>query len=385
MSGELRFEKFRVWQVVVPARADILAAPESTKPLYADNLSWPELPIYIVEGMTSEGFTAVGECERGTSQAAVEATLRDLLGRDLRTLAPATVWMAETAPHSVPQGYPLWSWQLATGRSYALLESLWLDAIGKAAGMPACQLLGGAVRPAVAVDFWANRPEAKTLAALIAEAHGRGLRGIKVKSDAGGDTAQSLMAIAADVPHNFRVTIDPMSAWRSLRDSVRLFEGLAKLACTVQIEDPFPPQAMEDWRRARYFSPLTIVCHPRREEVLRLALAAEMADAYNLGCGSVYQFMHMVQVAEFYHKDCWQGSSLELGVLQHMRLHASACVRSCVLASDLQSEWVREHTLVTPRMVYEDGAALVPDTPGLGVVLDHDAVARYCRLSFEVT
>src|SRR5690606_24694996 len=146
----------------------------------------------------------------------------------------------------------------------------------------------------------------KRLSALIKEASDRGLRGIKVKSDAGGDTAQALMAIAADVPHDFRVTIDPMSAWRSLRDSVRLFEGLAKLPCTVQIEDPFPPQAVEDWQRARRFSPLIIVCHPRREEVLRLALAEGMADAFNLGCGSVHQFVQMAHVTEFYHKDCWQ-------------------------------------------------------------------------------
>ncbi|MCC9075215.1 mandelate racemase/muconate lactonizing enzyme family protein [Litorilinea aerophila] len=383
--GGLTFTRFRVWQVVVPARADILSAPESRGPLYRDSLAWPDMPIHLVEGETSAGFTAVGECDRGTSRATVEATLRDLLGRNLLAMAPATVWMEGTSPVGLPMSYPAWSWESAGGRSYLLLESLWYDAVGKAAGLPAHQLLGGAVRKAVATDFWVNRPGSETLRALIREAVDRGLRGMKMKSNFQGDTARALLSLAGDLPENFRFTIDPMYAWRSLRESARRLEALARLPCEIQIEDPFPWQVAEDWRQARSISPLTIICHPRREEIFRFALQEELAHAYNLGTGSLVGFLHMARVAEFFHKDCWQGSSLELGVLQHLRLHAAACARNCVLASDLQSEWVREHTLVTPRMAYRDGAALVPEEPGLGVALDHDAVAYYARDYFEVT
>lgn len=74
------------------------------------------------------------------------------------------------------------------------------------------------------------------------------------------------------MPAGFRVTIDPMTAWRSLRESARLFDALAKLNCDIQIEDPFPYQSIEDWQRARRYSPITIICHPRGEVNLRLAL-----------------------------------------------------------------------------------------------------------------
>lgn len=47
---------------------------------------------------------------------------------------------------------------MAGERSYQVMESLWLDAVGKQAGLPAHQLLGGAVRDRVLTDFWANRP-----------------------------------------------------------------------------------------------------------------------------------------------------------------------------------------------------------------------------------
>lgn len=380
----LTFTQFRVWQVVVPARHDIIAAPESSGSLYRDNLSWPQIPIYLVEGTTSQGFTAVGECDRGTSESAVVATLRDLLGRDLLAMSPATAWMQERNAVGLSMSYPFWSWQMAGERSYWLLESLWVDAVGKAAGLPAHRLFGGAVREVVSADFWANRPSAQTLAALVKEAQARGLRGLKMKCDSTGDTVRALVAIAQDIPKAFRFTIDPMYAWRSLRESARFFEQLARLENPIQVEDPFPPTVVDDWRRAQQIGPMTLIGHPRSAEVFRQALADGIADAYNLGGGSCTEFLHTAQVAEFHSKDCWQGSSIEMGVLQHLRLHAAACARNCVLASDLCSEWVRVHTLVTPRMAYRDAGAVVPQQPGLGIDLDHAAVEQYAHKHFTL-
>ncbi len=380
----LTFTKFRVWKVVVPARQDIISAPTTTGALYRDNLSWPEIPIFLVEGVTSDGFVAVGEADRGTPQDVVEATLRDLLGRNLLDTSPATAWMQPRAANGLPMSYPFWSWEAAQGKHYFLLESLWFDAVGKASGLPAHRLMGGAVRDVVSADFWANRPSAATLGALVQEAQGLGLRGIKMKCDSMGDTVKSILTVAQDVAPEFRFTIDPMYAWRSMREGARYFDQLAKLDCLIQIEDPFPITVEDDWRRARQIGPMTIICHPRRSDWFRHALREEIADAYNLGGGSVTEFLHMAQAAEFFSKDCWHGSSIEMGVLQHLRLHASACARNCLMASDLCSEWVREHTLVKQRMQYRDGGAVVPNRPGLGVELDHDAVQKYARDSFEI-
>ncbi|MCB0092690.1 MAG: mandelate racemase/muconate lactonizing enzyme family protein [Caldilineaceae bacterium] len=383
-SQSLTFEKFRVWQVVVPARQDIVSAAATPGVMYRDSGKWPQMPIHLVEATTSQGIVAVGESGRGATRAAVEETLHALLGCDLRTMTPATIWQGPANATGLPRTYPYWSWELAAGRSYTLLESLWLDAVGKAVGMPAHQLLGGACRSHVPVDFWINRPDAATMAKLIHEAATLGLRGIKMKSSASGDTAASLLSIAADIPENFHITIDPMCAWRSLRECVRQLERLAQLPFDIQIEDPFPYTAIADWRAARQITPLTIACHARTEDVLQLAMREEMADTYNLGRGSVYDFLRLSHVTEFVDKDCWQGSSLELGVLQQMRLHASACARNCVLPSDLQSEWAREQTLVTPHMQYEDGHAVVSNRPGLGVELDHAAMQQYIVTQFEV-
>lgn len=380
----LTFETFHIWQVVVPARSDILSAPAKSGLVYSDSVTWPALPIHLVEGTTSAGFTAVGECGRGTSRATVEATLHDLIGRDLLTVTPATIWQQDFEASGLPAAYPLRSWEIENGKSYGLLEALWLDAVGKGAGLPAHQLLGGAVRQKVATDFWANRPDAATLIKLVHEAANLGLTGMKMKSNRAGDTVLALQTIANDVPTGFRFTIDPMCAWRSMREATHLFELLAKLPFAIQIEDPFPFAAVDEWRRARHYAPLTIACHTRTEEVLRVALHENYADTYNLGGGSSYNFLRTAHLAEFSYKDCWHGSSLELGVLQHVRLHAAACARNCLLPSDLQSEWVREATLVRPRMAYEGPFAIVPTTPGLGIELDHEAMQPYVKEEFVV-
>jgi muconate cycloisomerase len=353
--------------------------------LYADSASWPSLPICLVEGRTSAGFIAVGEAGRGESEQAVEATLRSLLGVDLLRQTAATVWMTHAPPGGMPQSYPYWSWEAGSHRSYALLESLWLDTIGRHTAMPAHTLLGGAVRKQVAVDFWANRPDAGQLAQLVEEAVSLGCRGMKLKCDAGGDTVHAIREIAADVPADFHFTIDPMLSWRNFAHARKLMNMLAPLGVEIRIEDPFPYHLVEDWHHLRRaFADVTIICHARDEQVLRQAVREDLADALNLGGGGAIDFVRSAAIAELYGKDCWCGSGLELGVQQQLRLHAAASARCCTMPCDLQSQWVRQHTLIEPRLHIENGFACVPDRPGLGVDIDRAALKAYCAKQWQV-
>lgn len=372
-TGPLRFTRFRVWEVVVPARADLIAAGEG------EIATWPDMPVHLVEGETTGGFFAVGESSRGEPWEVVERTLRALLDCDLGMVHPATAWASGQEPSGLPSAYSRESWHFPKGRSYPLFETLWLDAIGKSAGVPAHTLLGGAVRDRVAVDYWANRPNAAALEKILGEAVSLGLGGLKLKCSALGDTARALAAVGA--PEGFHVTIDPMCAWRTFRESRSHFECLAKLPCEVRIEDPFPHAAPDEWRRAaNAFPGLTYVWHARDDATLSTALREGLGDVLNLSGPSVFDFLRSAGLARWHGRDCWQGSALELGVQQAWRLHASACAPNCVLPSDLQSEWVREHTLTSPQMEMRDGFARVTNKPGLGVALDHDAIPHFlCR------
>ena len=383
-SSKTAFKRFRVWEVVVPVRADLVSAAPHRGLSYSASTTWPQDPIHLVEGETESGLLALGESGRGQSSEMVEMTLRGLLGVRLDHATSASLWSTPSPKGVLPPPFPLHSWEVPAGRSLALMETLWLDAVGKSAGVPAHVLFGGAVRDRVAVDFWANRPDAATLVRLVGEAVKRGCLGMKLKCDALGDTVDSIVAAAGDLPAGFRFTVDPMCAWRTFRESWKLAERLSALNLPVQIEDPFPHAAVEDWRRLRTTLPIPLIWHARDAATLGLGLSERVADAYNMGCISGYEFRQFADVAAFGAFDCWQGSSLELGVIQAARLHSASTARNCVLPSDLQSTWVRESTLVTPTMEFQEGFACVQNRPGLGVELDHEAVARYTRRCWEV-
>lgn len=378
----VRFIGFEVWEVVVPARADILEGTAPRGATFSLNLTWPELSIHVVRGELSNGLIAVGESNRGESADAVGVALHHLLSQDLATSHPMTASIINSQPNGLPLRYPAGS--PPSGASLPLLESLWLDAAGKLAGVPAHALLGGAVRDRVPVDFWANRPGPETLRKLVHEAVARGFRGMKLKSDGHGDVVDAITAISRDIPADFSFTIDPMNAWRTLREGGHLLRRLAELPQRILVEDPFDYEAVEDWHQARARYPLAFACHARDEAVLDHALRNNLAEIFNIG-GTAFTTRNIAYHLQRHTKDCWLGSALELGILQHLRLHTAACIPNAVLPSDLQGAIVREHSLVTEPMTYENGHAILPNRPGLGVELDHAAVERYAINEWQLS
>lgn len=370
----LKFTRFEVWQVAIPGRRDLGIS-------VAPGRAFDTVPVHIVLAKTNQGFVALGESARADDAATVNRTLKGLLGREIGRSTPATLWMKPSYERGYLGGMrrtrPLWSWDECEGQSMFLAESLWLDAVGKSAGVPAHVLMGGAVRNEVKVDFWAAQPDARALYRLVVEAVERGCRGMKLKSSAEGNTVHALAEIRDDLPDDFSFTVDPMFNWRSLHESRRLFEILAQLDLEVRVEDPFPYDAIEDWQTARSQYRTTLVWHTRDERDLRTALREETADAFNIACRCAFEAVKLSQVLAFHAKDCWFGSQLETGIYQQVRLHSASVAPTCVLPSDLQSQWVREHSLVRPGMAARDGLVSLGDEPGLGVEIDRNAVKRY--------
>lgn len=369
---KLQFTEFEVWQVCIPGKSG-LGIPQETR--------FDTIPVHIVVGKTNHGFEALGEASRVDGVEAIEKTLRSLLKVPLQNVTPSTLWMKDAFETGFVSGMTrtkrLSSWEVADDLSVFLMESLWLDAVGKASGMPAHALLGGAERREVKVDFWAAQPSAQELRLLVAEAHGLGCSGMKIKSNRQGNTVFALAEIAQDIPEGFQFTIDPMFNWRSLHESRRIFKALEKMDFVVKIEDPFPVEAIEDWRMARNDYALSLIWHVRSEADLKIALREGVADAFNIACQSAHEAVYLSQVLAFHSKDCWFGSQLETGIFQQVRLHSASVAPTCVLACDLQSQWVREHSLVLPPMKAKNGLVEVSDEPGLGVELDRQALERY--------
>jgi len=67
---------------------------------------------------------------------------------------------------------------------------------------------------------------------------------------------------------------------------------------------------------------------------------------------------------------------MDLGVRDMSSVHAAAAA-GCALPSDIIGHLLREDDLLVKPIGFAEGALIVPDTSGLGIELDRDALARY--------
>jgi muconate cycloisomerase len=372
-----RLEELTAYEVVVPCHPGTINSPE-----YGSFLTheWDLLPIVLLEGRTSDGLTILGEVHRGPSLAELDPWLKELPGTSLSGVTPDLPerWkpqgiyggaLAEVHPPGhFASPSPVW---------YAL-EIMVYDWAGQRLGCRLVDLLGGAYREAVPVDYWCGRQTPDDLREIVAKALDGGFNGLKMKSKLGDPVVEQVRAIREVGGPTFSITIDPMYQWFSPHESLATLKALEEFGANLRIEDPFPEDRPEFWRRARQTVSVPLVWHARGMPSLRRALQEGCADAFNCS-GGFREFQtasHAVEVAGY---SCWRGSSLELGVGQVAGLHAAAASRCCVMASDFQSGLIRPHTLIQWGWPYREGTLTLPEGPGLGVTLDRDQVDRYCK------
>jgi len=378
MNSPTRIRRVTAYEVVVPAHPGFINSPETGNFL---GYEWDLMPICLIEAEMDDGLIGLGEVGRGVALRDLDPWLQQLPGLELRGFGaavlpdawrPASLWGG-----AVLEAHPPDHWA-SPSLVLGALETIALDWAGQRLGCRAVDLLGGAYREAVPVDYWCGRQTPEGLRAVVGRAVERGFTGLKMKSRLGDPVAEQVAAIREVGGPGFSVTIDPMYQWFSPLEALATLRSLEQFGAGVRVEDPFPEDRPEFWQRARQTCSVPLVWHARGLASLRRALQERVADAFNVS-GGAREFMtaaHAVEVAGY---SCWRGSSLELGVGQVAGLHAAAAARACVMPSDFQSGVIREHTLITWDWPYQDGRLPLPDGPGLGIQLDHAAVAHYLQ------
>jgi len=368
---------------VVPCLPGVVNSPEYGSFIGHD---WDRMPICLLEAEMDDGLTGLGEVARGTSIADLDPWLQQLPGLDMTGLAPRLPqgWEALSLyDGAIQEAHPVPVW---ASRSPAMgaLEMILLDWAGKRVGWRAVDLLGGAYREAVPVDYWCGRKTPADLHETVTRARAAGFHGLKMKSKLGDPVAAQVEAIRDAGGPDFSVTIDPMYQWFSPHESLATLRELERFGGGIRVEDPFPEDRPEFWHRVRQTVSVPLVWHARNLGSLRRALQERCADAFNCS-GGAREFLTAAHAVELAGYSLWRGSSLELGVGQAAGLHAAAAARGCVMASDFQSGFLREHTLITWDWPYRDGTLPLPVGPGLGVELERGALERYTVARREYT
>ena len=370
-------ERAEAWEVVVPCHPGTINSPELGNFLGHE---WDLLPICLLRLTLSDGTQGLGEVDRGHSLCALRGLLAELPG--LSVAGPNAAFPADWRGRTLFDGAieeahtpGLWS---TRNPLKPAVEMALLDASGRRLGCRVVDLLGGAYREEVPVDAWCGRQTPAALREIVGRAVSRGFRGLKMKSRLGDPVVEQVRAIREAAGPEFGVTIDPMYQWMGPAETLPLLRRLEEFGPGIRVEDPFPEDRPEFWRRARHTCAVPLAWHARTLASLRRGLQEGCADAYNCS-GGAFEFLTLAHAVEVAGYSLWRGSSLELGVGQAAGLHAAAAARACVMASDFQSGLMRQHTLVDWDWPYSAGRLPLPAGPGIGVQFDMDAVNHYAR------
>jgi L-Ala-D/L-Glu epimerase len=262
------------------------------------------------------------------------------------------------------------------------------DLLGKVAGVPASVLLGGAPRSRiqVAIEIAAGPPDA--MAAACVELMGLGVRAFKPKigRDADSDVSR-LRAIREAVGPDVSIRADANQGY-GVKEAIRLCRLAEKLEVGLELlEQPVPAWDLQGMAHVRRSVDTPIeadeACYSIHDAMQ--IVRHEAADVLNIKlakAGGLMSARKIAAIAEAAGLRCVLGTAFGLGPEIAAKLHLAASTGSVVDAVEFTEISLHPNLLASPHdellaLPLEDGCLPVPTGPGLGVVLDEDAVAAH--------
>ncbi len=269
-----------------------------------------------------------------------------------------------------------------------------LDLQGRCAGRPVYDLLGGKVRDRVPFSAylfykWAGHPDAEPdewgealdEAGIVAQARTMidryGFGSIKLK---GGvfPPAQEIAAIRAlrSAFPGLPLRLDPNAAWTvdTSIEVARETDGLLEY-----LEDPTGGQdgmaVVADQAPMPLATNMCVVAFADLPSaVARGSVGIILADHHYWG--GLRASAALAAICDTWGIGLSMHSNSHLGISLAAMTHLAAAIFNLAYAVDTHTPWQSGVDVVADPLVITDGSAAVPDTPGLGVTLDPDALAR---------
>ena len=363
----------------------------------------PYTPRCIVEIETDDGAVGVGETYGDAEYLALATSLADaVVGTPVTALNglfdlayEAGGFADDAAPEFDPAGLRGRRTPSKLVRSVvSAFEIASLDALGTVLGLPVHALLGGKVRDRVDYSAylfyrWAQHPVADApsddwgaaldpegvvaQARRFASEYGFGSFKLKGGVFSPDEEIAAIKALAKEFPdHPLR--LDPNGGW-TVDTSVHV---ATELDGTLEyLEDPTPGvEAMAEVRKRTGALLATNMIVTSFEEIP----AAFAADAVQVVLsdhhywGGLHATRELAAHCRTYGVALSMHSNTHLGISLAAMTHVASVVPELRYACDTHRPWQTEDVITTPH-VFRDGAVEVPDTPGLGVELDRDALA----------
>lgn len=321
----------------------------------------------IVEVQTDGGLSGWGEFNinflEGLDPQVMERNARDwLVGRDALNISQ---FHQECSSES----------RLKSGLELAL----W-DLKGRTLGVPVAELLGGMIRSEIELAACMGIEAPQRAAELANYYADQGFSTLKCKGGAGIDEDVAMIAAMREaVGERLKLRLDPNRAY-SLEESIELARQLEPFGLEY-LEQPLPEEPLTDAAnlRSQTTTPIALnesVTDPASAFAIFKADAAAFLLPDTHLAGGIWPCVQIGTLCEAAGVPCIMHCGHDLGPKTAAMLHIAAAGPAYSLANDCTYYGLQDDILKKPIPIHE-GKMTVPTSPGLGIEVDQEKLARY--------
>jgi muconate cycloisomerase len=267
----------------------------------------------------------------------------------------------------------------------AAIESALFDAVGKTLGVPAVQLLGGAVRESLPV-LWtlASGDPAQEIEEAERKLAARLHNTFKVKIGAQTPEADiaRLSSLARALTDRASLIVDANQAWDETT-ALRYLPVLAELGVRL-VEQPLPAWNLAGMARLRARSTVPLMadeCVFSAHDMLDVVRtgAADVVSLKLVKHGGLLATRNVAAVAEAAGIGLYGGCLLESSIGAAAHLQVFGGLRELAWGCEHFGPQILVEDLVEQPLRFADFQIHLPPGPGLGVTLDQKKLRRYAR------
>ena len=247
------------------------------------------------------------------------------------------------------------------------------DLLGKALERPVAKLFAPRTKASVEQTWWSQCFPPSLMASEAKLGAELGYRVHKVKARPWEDPIAQAEAICDAIPRDMRVWVDANSWWGSVGRTLHITEQLARFPNYFAIESPFPRERVDYYAELKGRCPLEVTEHMPADPMP--FVRDGLVEAFVIGKPMGRTLVQRALMAETTRIPLWVEHSISRGVNQVFQAHQAAAFPG--IEYTISITHVLEDDLMLEPFTMHDGFYEVPQTPGLGVSLDLDAIDKY--------
>lgn len=264
-------------------------------------------------------------------------------------------------------GELLWEDGLGAGVQMALF-----DAVGKHENVPVYRLLGEKVRDQVPLSWWGMDMPPKDWARQCRDAVKTGYMSAKLKARTWYDLHESIQAILAVVPPQFKLDFDYNECLDNAANAVEHLKSLERYPQVAMIESPIPQGDVAGNRHIRDRINRPLAMHFGNPPI-STTLKEDVTDGFVV-CAGASAIRSQSAILDMANKPFWLqlvGTGITTTWAAHLGI---VCPQAKWPAITCMNIW--KHQLIKRPIEMQGGYHRVRELPGLGLELDEKVVGK---------